>query len=39
MIGSELGQSRVVRSESEFNATAIEWRDAMRAKDWMLEVD
>lgn len=34
MIGQELIQSRVVRSEDELNATAIEWREAMRARGW-----
>lgn len=34
MIGSELVQSRVVRTEPELNATATEWREAMRMKGW-----
>jgi hypothetical protein len=34
VVGNELLQSRVVRSEPELHATAIEWREAMRAKSW-----
>jgi hypothetical protein len=34
MVGQELVRFRVVRTEPELNATAIEWRDAMRIKGW-----
>jgi hypothetical protein len=34
VIGNELLQSRVVRTEPEMKSTAIEWREAMQAKDW-----
>jgi len=34
MVGDELLQSRVVRTEPDLNATAIEWREAMQAKGW-----
>lgn len=37
-VGSEVLQTRVVRAEPELNATAIEWREAMRAKGWTLGV-
>lgn len=39
IIGTELVQSRVVRSEPDLETIATEWREAMRVKGWSLVTD
>ena len=37
MVGQELLQSRVVRSEPELNANAGDWCKSMQCKGWLLD--
>lgn len=39
MIGAELVQSRVVRSEPDLDATATEWREALWVNGWTVVRD